>query len=543
MGTANSSAIACRLGNSGVRKLWDEHDLFHGKIIENTWRRNLCGGGYIQGIGHGRVEIHENGEPIALIFSMVDDFFVHGATKMQAYKGFTAFMDHSVKLGFICQPVKTSLPAQRQKFCGMIYDTTDVPTIKIPETKVSRGQATIEHLLRLNDQEQLSRLTVAVGGGFLQSLVDATPARIGQTYLRKVYDEVHGLEGHYGKELYYTPIVLSEACTEYLKWWHEFLKTNPGNTSRSGMAGTLLGTWGDGSGTGTGGTIEAQGRPMLQAWMGTWHPRVHHFSSNWKELRTLVWTMERIQQEGKDQRGVTIFYFTDNMTTYYVVQNGSSRSPELHKLIQRIKLLEVLMGCRIEVIHVPGVLMIDEGTDGLSQGLWLPPQWIHRSSLVESALALGPVQYGPALGQWALNLVGLPKDTLFKLHESLAAWSFTDIAEQTSLWIPSPEIARQAIVKFLDIWVESATTTRGIFLVPRIMQRDWGHISKHIVEIATIYLTTLPMECAYSSLIPFVVLYVPYFSRFLPSSRMDEPTKGYYFPKWHEAQAEHMRWL
>jgi hypothetical protein len=84
MGTANSPAIACRLGNSGVRKLRDEHELFHGKVLENTWRKNLCGQGYLKGVGHGRVEILENGEPVTQIFSMVDDFFVHAATREQA---------------------------------------------------------------------------------------------------------------------------------------------------------------------------------------------------------------------------------------------------------------------------------------------------------------------------------------------------------------------------------------------------------------------------------------------------------------------------
>jgi hypothetical protein len=150
MGTANSPAIACRLGNSGVRKLRDGHKLFHGEVLENTWRKNLCGHDYRAGVGHGRVEILENGEPVALIFSMVNDFFVHGATRQQASESFSAFMDHSVKLGFICQPVKTSPPAQRQKFCGMIYDTT--------------------------------------------------------------YDKVHSLEGIWGKKLYYTSITLSDEC-------------------------------------------------------------------------------------------------------------------------------------------------------------------------------------------------------------------------------------------------------------------------------------------------------------------------------------------
>jgi hypothetical protein len=425
----------------------------------------------------------------------------------------------------------------------MIYDTTGVPDIKIPEAKVSRGRATIDHLSRLHMRGNLSRLAVAVGGGFLQSLVDATPARIRQTYLRKVYDEVHSLEGVWGENIYYTPITLSDECMKDLWWWHAFLEANPGNTSRTGCSSSLLGTWGDGSGTGTGGTIEEQRVPELEAWMGTWHPRVHHFSSNWKELRTLLWTLQQIARSGRSRRGMTIFYFTDNMTTYCVVQNGSSNSPKLHKLVRAIKLLEVLLGCRIEVIHVPGVLMVDEGTDGLSRGLWLSPQRVHRSSLLESALALGPVVYTHPLGQWALEICDLDRDTPFVIQQSLDDWSFASISDQTTIWIPSPEISRQALVKFLESWVETPARTRGIFLIPRIMQRDWGHLSKHVREVATVYPSTLPEKCFYQSLIPSVVLYIPYFSHCLPTERMDAHSENRYFPKWYEAQADHLRGL
>jgi hypothetical protein len=327
MGTSNSPAIACRLGNSGIRQLRDGNPLFEGTVTENTWRRNLDGQGYVKGIGHGRVEIGDDGLPVAKLWSMVDDFLVHGSTQEQTGRAFGAFLDHSVRLGFICQPIKTSPPAQRQKFCGMIYDTSSVPRLTIPESKVSHGLATIEFLERTNTQRRLSRLSVAVGGGFLQSLVDATPSHIGQTYLRVLYDEVHLLKELSGKALYYTPIILSEACMEDLGWWKHFLLTNPGNYSRNGTAGNILGTWGDGSGTGTGGTVETLGQtslPKLEAWMGAWNPCVYRFSSNWKELRTLLWTLERLELSGAHNlNGVTLFYFTDNMTTYYVVQNGS----------------------------------------------------------------------------------------------------------------------------------------------------------------------------------------------------------------------------
>jgi hypothetical protein len=100
-----------------------------------------------------------------------------------------------------------------------------------------------------------------------------------------------------------------------------------------------------------------------------------------------------------------------------------------------------------------------------------------------------------------------------------------------------------ALVKFLDIWVEGPLTTSGIFIIPRIMQRDWGHISKHVVEVGTIYPSLLPPGVAYDSLIPFVVLYVPPHSRVLPALRMDERAPANYHERWHAQQAEEVRGL
>jgi hypothetical protein len=191
--------------------------------------------------------------------------------------------------------------------------------------------ATLDYVIKTNVQGILSRLTVAVLGGLLRSLVDTTPAQLGQTYLRGLYNDVHYSSPLTGKDLYYTSVELSRKTMEDLGWWQEFLQLNPGNPSRSGAAGHLTVDWGDGSGTGTGGTSETfQDHKQLpmETWMGSWAPHVHHFSSNWRELRTLIWSLERhLQKNRKDMENGTVFYFTDNIVTYFVIHNGSSSSP------------------------------------------------------------------------------------------------------------------------------------------------------------------------------------------------------------------------
>jgi hypothetical protein len=190
-------------------------------------------------------------------------------------------------------------------------------------------------------------LTEAIMGGLLQSLVNAAPSRLGQTCLQGIYDNVHHACPLTGRDLCCTSIVLSDSALADLGWWKDFLQLNPGDPSCSGSAGHLLTVdWGNGSaGTGTGGTsktLDDFKLLLMETWMGAWATHVHHFSSSWWELQTLVWSLERhCQAERKDMRdGGAVFCCTDNSVTYFVMQNGSSASPELHKLVRAAKLLE-----------------------------------------------------------------------------------------------------------------------------------------------------------------------------------------------------------
>jgi hypothetical protein len=62
------------------------------------------------------------------------------------------------------------------------------------------------------------------------------------------------------------------------------LINDPKGRCRLAKAGTLAPTWGDGSGTGTGGTVIYPDNAVLEMWMGDWTPSVFFFSSNWKKL-------------------------------------------------------------------------------------------------------------------------------------------------------------------------------------------------------------------------------------------------------------------
>ena len=459
----------------------------------------------------------------------------------------TAFMDLMVKVGIICQPVKTSPPAQVQKYCGFLYDTTGTPTLRIPPHKVARCLASIDYLSRRKRSQKLSRLSLAIVTGVLQSVVEATPQRVGQNQLRTIYDDLHDLENAAltGAAKYYTTVELSEGSYFALEWWKTLLSVNKGFvTSRAkGHKGLVL-KWGDGSGTGTGGTTEFYAvdghdptSPHIELWMGVWGARAKPQSSNWKEARTVL---ESLRQEKGTCRLMdkVVFYFTDNLVSYYVINGGSSRSPGLHQLVLEIKELTAELGCYLEVVHVPGTLMIDQGTDGLSRGLWLAPERRHEG--INQTL-FEPVPYSTSLGLWAAEQLGYQGTWPTHLDFS-QVFDIRVVSGRLTIWTPPPECCRQLLAAYIHRWVQTPFNTCAIILVPRIIQRDWGRVARYVEERGVFISETLPASCRFVSNLPFVLLHIPRHRPVLRRDRMAMPAKAKP-PKWHERQAEEVRGL
>ena len=133
------------------------------------WRTKLAGEPYDPRLGHGRVLMGLHGLPTSRIWALVDDYLIHSPTKQKYQEAFKEFMNYMLRLGFICQKVNTSPPAQVQKFCGLLFDTHTTPKLWIPAAKVSRSMATLDFVIKTNARGVISRLTVAVMGGLLQS--------------------------------------------------------------------------------------------------------------------------------------------------------------------------------------------------------------------------------------------------------------------------------------------------------------------------------------------------------------------------------------
>ena len=224
-----------------------------------------------------------------------------------------------MECGFLFHPAKLVLPQQVVKYCGFLFDTTCIPCLRIPVPKREWALAIYEHLIASPPDTLWSRLSLAVAAGILESMSDATPKHLGHTHLRQFHTLVHPPELGTGAEPYFTRTQLTGEVINELHWWVKFLKTGEDWYSRPAKSATLVPTFGDGSGTGTGGTFLLPEGP-LQMWQGKWAPVVYKFSTVWKELAALKETLISIRDSphSSSVKGTLIFYFTDNSGVYWI---------------------------------------------------------------------------------------------------------------------------------------------------------------------------------------------------------------------------------
>jgi len=542
MGTASSPGIACAFGTGFLRRLRQRHpEVFGGTPTENTWRRHVSDHIYDDRLGHGRAVVSSDGLPAVLTTGFVDDFSLHGPTYEKTSRGLDCFMDYAVEVGLLCNPDKVYPPSQETKYCGFIFDTRGVPTLRVPEGKRSRARAMVDYLLA-NRGTPIPRLSLVVVTGILESQVPATPSQLGHTYLRRLYDAIWASDKDLeplasARDRYYFMVDLTVGAWDDLLWWQHHLQHSSGRAARPSRSATLVAHFGDGSGTGTGGTTQTVGGPYhdpapLDMWMGRWSDAVHSFSSNWRELKTLELTLRRELERGDHRaRDTTLFYFTDNLVTYYVVNGGSARSPTLQDLLYTIKSLELELGCMLEVVHIPGTTIIDQGADDLSRGVWLSThrEYIAAPILIPKLFASVHLQ-DDWLGFLRQHIPGFPQTAV-----DLRTWDSNlddgSLFGRCTLWAPPVEMAVSILMAVVLTWTEQPSTTSAVVLLPWVLQRQWQRMTRHLIPLRPLPADDSPhkRDC-FSFLdptgpvyhrLPIVMLYLPPHTPTLPVDRLD----------------------
>jgi hypothetical protein len=193
MGSGSSPSIAGRMGTAFLRRLREKSKHYQGRLQQNMWWDVFAHGAtFDRFLGHGVNLIGDDGLPAALVWSHCDDFLIHGPTLAKTTLALCDFLDYAVGVGLLCHPGKLTPPAQSVKYAGLIFDTRATPILRVPETK--RVKAIALCRFTIHHRDRISRLSLSVVAGVLESLVEATPGRQGHTHLRNLQPHIHPTE-------------------------------------------------------------------------------------------------------------------------------------------------------------------------------------------------------------------------------------------------------------------------------------------------------------------------------------------------------------
>jgi hypothetical protein len=84
-----------------------------------------------------------------------------------------------------------------------------------------------------------------------------------------------------------------------------------------------------------------------------------------------------------------------------------------------------------------------------------------------------------------------------------------DIHRCVTIWTPPPECGRQVIAAYLRKWVQEPENAHGVFLIPRILQCQWGRVARYVKEAGIYLMGALTENCRFDSHLPFVLLHIP----------------------------------
>ena len=250
--------------------------------------------------------------------------------------------------------------------------------------------------------------------------------------------------------------------------------------------------FGDASGAGFGSSwLDKTGALVIR--IGMWNKEGVDTSSNYRELRNLVETLELMGQRG-ELEGYEMFLFTDNSVSESVAFKGNSSAELLFELVLRLHNLEMKFMCKINIIHVAGTRMIEQGTDGLSRGDML--EGVCRGDKMTSHIPLADtaLERSSPLLDWIKSWFSCggkddvevlePEGWFERGHDVIGGSKNCDgiwIPEYKSgnfIWAPAPAGAKFAAEQLRHARHKRMDSLH-VFVCPRLMSHEWiSHVRK-----------------------------------------------------------------
>jgi hypothetical protein len=251
---------------------------------------------------------------------------------------------------------------------------------------------------------------------------------------------------------------------------------------RSKTIVTVVYGFGDASGSGLGSTFTCGSGFTYR--IGVWGSDDSSQSSNWKEFCNIVTALEDEAEAGTIADS-EIFVFTDNSTVESCCVRGTSSSPKLLALVIQLRALTTKFSLKINVFHVAGTRMIEQGTDGVSRGFLGGGVMAGEAMTSFIPIHLGALERHPPVSSWIRSwstdsLIELSPRNWFEEGHDIQGWTEGQdgfsrpilAVENVYLWAPPPFAADIAMAEMRKARIKRQTSSH-IFVCPRLCSSIW----------------------------------------------------------------------
>ena len=495
------------------------------------------------------------------ILTYIDDGRLSASSRELSWRAKTSFVSRLQRLGIQDAPRKTRPPSKTPgAWAGTIFKATDdTITQSTTQEKWDKGKVIIAKLaLRLlgDDQPLLDFKELQSEVGFLNHL--ALTYGFITPYLRPFCQTLYGWlpnrdkEGLKNRNFDWQNYVLDQVAEGNLSIKEALIldeapwkqppplnvkavpsfklaieslavlvtpSTPPLMMIRSTRILSVRIAFGDASAGGNGFTEADLKGVKVEVREGVWGEEMKGKFAHSFEMLNFV---EKLEEDGRAGKlnSAMLFLCTDNKTVEAAFANGSSRNPEIHGYIIRIKMLEIKFGVIMFVSHVSGTRMIDQGTDAVSRGIRDEGVLGGAHMLYYFPFHLSALERSPEVRNWvktwATEKVEFlePIDWFRRGHDWLGGSIHEDglwrpnIEAGIFVWSPPPTAADLALEELRKARLKRHNSTH-IVICPLLMSPMWKRQLHKVADL---------------------VFYVPAGCSFWPESMFEPLLIGIVFP-------------
>ena len=429
------------------------------------------------------------------VIFFVDDGLVVGPTREKCQAGLTQLIWLLESLGYGVAHNKTEGPSQQMDFIGLGFDSVsagDGVSITLPEEKRAMAQAEVEDLVRtstgpgVSPRRRVHRQALASTVGRLMFVSKAVKS--GRVFLRRLYHALHSMHLPVADRPVHTnydvDVELTDGAMRDLLWWREALATCQSRVLWRKRNVSVHTAYTDASGYGHGSSFEsptALDPHRMEFTHGEWPGRLSHFSSNARELSTIVMS---VRDNVDKLRGCLVTYMTDNAVSVAAINNATVNSDRLMNFVRQLKQMEAAHGFEVRAVHLRGKWMCQQGTDSLSRSTpWtgqLGPSPVGHSTFTPEMWPHVPLTEE----QWVTVQPYITADTVNMLDPS--HWSARATAGRDSFWHPPASLAREALQVAIQAQLQQPFTTSATFVVPATSVREYANLMRYFVHTHTV---------------------------------------------------------